>query len=161
MQVHATRVVLALAAGMVVLSLASGAQAQPPKGLMGTWTLNSAKSRFSPGPPPKSMTITYSPAGDGVKIVADLIPADGAAQRWEMAGNYDGKENAVTGNPNADMVTFKVVNDRTSVSTFKKGGKITATNTRVLSADGKTLTVTSKGTTVDGKPRNDVQVFEK
>ena len=38
---------------------------------------------------------------------------------------------------------------------------VTATNTRVLSKDGKTLTITSKGTTADGKPRNDVQVFEK
>jgi hypothetical protein len=44
---------------------------------------------------------------------------------------------------------------------FKKGGKVTATNHRSLSADGKTLTVTSKGVTADGKPRNDVQVMEK
>ena len=56
---------------------------------------------------------------------------------------------------------MKHVNATTSESTFKKGGKVTATNTRVLSDDGKTLTVTSKGVTIDGKPRNDVQVFEK
>jgi hypothetical protein len=31
----------------------------------------------------------------------------------------------------------------------------------VLSADGKVLTITSKGTTADGKPRLDVQVFER
>jgi hypothetical protein len=41
------------------------------------------------------------------------------------------------------------------------GVQVVATNTRVLSKDGKTLTITSKGTTADGKPRNDVQVFEK
>ena len=74
---------------------------------------------------------------------------------------YDGKEYPVKGNPNADMVSVKRVDDSTGESTFKKAGKVTATNTRKLSADGKTLTVTSKGVTEDGKPRTDVQVFEK
>ena len=57
--------------------------------------------------------------------------------------------------------SVKRIDDSTGESTFKKAGKVTATNTRKLSADGKTLTVTSKGVTEDGKPRADVQVFEK
>ena len=161
MQNRMTRVVLALLTGLIVVTLGSGAQAQAPKGLAGTWKLNAAKSKFSPGPAPKSMTVTYTPAGDGIKIVVDLTPADGPAQHWEMTGNYDGKEYPVTGSPSADMASFRLVNDHTGESTFKKGGKVTATNRRVLSADGKTLTITSKGTTADGKPRSDVQVFEK
>ncbi|PYR92248.1 MAG: hypothetical protein DMF84_14150 [Acidobacteria bacterium] len=155
------KVVLALLAGLIALALGSGAQAQAPKGLAGTWKLNAAKSKFSPGPAPKSMTVTYTPAGDSIKIVVDVTPPEGPAQHWEMTGNYDGKEYPVTGNPNADMASFKLVNDRTGVSTFKKDGKVTATNRRVLSADGKTLTITSKGRTADGKARNDLQVFEK
>jgi len=155
------KVALALLAGLIVVTLGSGAQAQAPKGLAGTWKLDAAKSKFSPGPAPKSMTITYTPADDGLKIVVDIAPGDGPAQHWEMTGKYDGKEYPVTGNPNADMASFKLVNEHTGESTFKKGGKVTATNTRVLSADGKTLTVTSKGTTADGKPRHDVQVFSK
>lgn len=161
MQDRMPRVVLALLAGLIVLSLGSRAQAQAPTGLAGTWTLNAAKSTFSPGPAPKSMTVSYTPAADGVKIVVEVTPADGPAQHWEMTGKYDGKDYPVTGNPNADMASFTLVNDQTGESTFKKGGMVTATNRRVLSADGKTLTITSKGTTADGKPRNDVQVFEK
>jgi len=98
---------------------------------------------------------------DGMKIAVDVAPADGAAQHWEMTVHYDGKEYPVTGNPNADMMSAKKIDDHTGESTFKKDGKVTATNVRKLSADGKTLTITSKGTTVDGKPRHDVQVFEK
>ena len=30
-----------------------------------------------PGPPPKSMTITYSAANCGMKIVVDMVPAEG------------------------------------------------------------------------------------
>jgi len=146
----------------IVVALVSGTSAQAPKGLEGTWKLNVAKSKFSPGPPPKSMTVTYSAAGaDGTKIVVDITPETGAAQHWEMTVTYDGKESPIKGNPNADTVSAKPSKGLTSESTFKKGGKVTATNHRALSADGKTLTVTSKGVTADGKPRNDVQVLEK
>jgi len=152
---------LGFVVGSLVFALGAGAQAQAPKAMMGTWKLNVAKSKFSPGPAPKSMTIVYSPAGEGIKVVADLTPAEGPAQHWEMSGSYDGKDNPVTGNPAADTISFKKVDDHKGESTFKKDGKVTATNSRVLSADGKTLTITSKGTTADGKPRHDVQVFER
>ena len=153
--------VLAACTAFVFGVLVSTMSAQTPKALAGTWKLNLAKSKFSPGPAPKSMTVTYTPAGDGVKITVDLTPPDGPAQHWEMSGNYDGKDNPIKGNPLADTASFKRVNDSSAESTFKMGGKVVATNVRVLSADGKTLTITSKGTTPDGKPRNDVQVFEK
>ena len=146
----------------IVVALVSGTSAQAPKGLEGTWKLNVAKSKFSPGPAPKSMTVTYSAAGaDGMKIVVDVTPAPGAAQHWEMTATYDGKESPVKGNPNAETISVKRINDLTTESTFKKGGKVTSVNHRDLSADGKTLTITSKGVTEEGKPRNDVQVFEK
>jgi hypothetical protein len=156
-----SRGALVVVAGFV-FAVVAGTNAQAPKGLAGTWKLNTAKSTFSPGPPPKSMSVVYSDVGtDGMKIVVDVTPATGAAQHWEMTAHYDGKEYPVKGNPNADTVSVRHVDAMTSESTFKKGGKVTATNTRVLSADGKTLTVTSKGVTEDGKPRNDVQVLEK
>jgi hypothetical protein len=144
-----------------VALLTAGIQAQANKNLAGTWKLNVAKSSFSPGPAPKSMTVTYSPAGEGMKIAVEVTPATGAAEHWEMAITYDGKESPIKGNPNADTATAKKIDDLTGETTFKKAGKVTATNTRVLSKDGKTLTVTSVGTTADGKPRKDVQVFEK
>ena len=162
MQVRALRGVLVVLAALVVVVLASGIQAQAPTGLEGKWTLDTGKSKFSPGPAPKSMTVTYSAAGaDGMKIVVDITPPDGAAQHWEMTAHYDGKDYPVTGNPNADMISVRKVDDRKTESTMKKGGKVTATNMRELSADGKVLTITSTGTTVDGKPRKDLQVFAK
>jgi hypothetical protein len=155
------KVVLALLAGLLAIVVGSVTQAQAPKALEGTWTLNAAKSKFSPGPAPKSMKVTYTAAGESIKISVDVTWAAGETQHWEMSGKYDGKDYPITGNPAADTASFKKVDDQTGESTFKKDGKVTATNTRVLSKDGKTLTITSKGTTPDGKPRSDVQVFEK
>lgn len=161
MQTRLPKVVLALLAGIFAIVVGSAVQAQAPKALTGTWKLNVAKSKFSPGPPPTSMTVTYTPAADAIKISVDVTWAAGETQKWEMTGKYDGKDYPITGNPAADTVSFKRVDDHTGESTFKKDGKVVATNTRVLSKDGKTLTITSTGTTADGKPRNDVQVFEK
>jgi hypothetical protein len=156
------RMMRAFLATVFVVTVATGASTQAPKGMEGTWTLNAAKSKFSPGPAPKSMSVTYSMVGtDGMRIVVNVTPADGPAQTWEMTPHYDGKDHPVKGNPNADMVMVKRIDERTGESTFKKDGKVTTTNRRVLSADGKTLTITSTGMTADGKPRKDVQVFER
>ena len=62
-----------LIAGGVAVSKSAGAQ--EAKGLAGTWKLDVAASMFSPGPAPKSQTITYTPSGDTMKIVVDLVAA--------------------------------------------------------------------------------------
>jgi hypothetical protein len=151
-----------LAAVLLVGLALTPVLAQAPNQLFGIWKLNPAKSKFSPGPPPKSMTITYSPAGFGMKIVVDLVPAEGAAQHWEMRPMFDGAEHPVTGNPDADTISIKRISDTKGESTLKKkGGKPTTVNVRTLSPDAKTLTIETTGTTADGKPRHDIAVYEK
>jgi hypothetical protein len=153
---------LLIGAGAIVLGIvAAGIGVSAQAGLAGTWKINLTKSKFSPGPAPKSMTVTYTPSAKTLRIVVDVVPGDGAKQHWEMSANVDGSEGKITGNPAADTVSFKTIDANTSESTFTKDGKVTSVNRRSLSADGKTLTVESKGTTADGKPRHDIQVFEK
>jgi hypothetical protein len=161
MDTRAPKVVLALMTTALV-AFASSAAAQAPAAMMGTWKLNTAKSKFTPGPAPKSTTLVYAPAPEGrISIVVDVTPAEGAAMHWESVVADDGKDYPLKGNPNADSISYKRVDALTGTTTWKKDGKVTGTNTRKLSADGKTLTITSEGTTPDGKPRIDVQVFEK
>ncbi|MEO7274366.1 MAG: hypothetical protein ABIX28_10340 [Vicinamibacterales bacterium] len=147
---------------LIGLAFVPALSAQAPSQLFGTWKLNPTKSSFSPGPPPKSMTITYSPVGFGMKIVVDLTPAAGAAQHWEMRPMFDGADHPVTGNPDADTISIKRISDTKGESTLKKkGGKAMAVNVRTLAPDGKSMTIETKGTTADGKPRHDVAVYEK
>jgi hypothetical protein len=152
---------VALLIAVVGFGPAVAASAQAPNALFGTWKLNPAKSKYSPGPAPKSMTITYSPAGFGMKIVVDIAPAEGSPQHWEMTPMFDGRDHRVTGNPDADAISIRRISDTKGESTFKKSGKVMAVNVRTLSADGKTLTIESNGTTADGKPRHDIAVYEK
>ncbi len=88
------------------------------------------------------------PAG----LVTETIGGQCYALAWVYGGSYDGKPVPVTGNPNADTATRKRLSPTTTETTFTKGGKVTSVNTSVVSADGKTMTITAKGTTAQGQP---------
>jgi hypothetical protein len=74
---------------------------------------------------------------------------------------YDGKDHPITGNPDADSGAAKVIDAHTTDFTLKRGGKVVGSVHRVVSADGKTLTVKNKGTHADGKTYDDTLVFDK
>ncbi|MDA1095429.1 MAG: hypothetical protein O3A25_19530 [Acidobacteria bacterium] len=128
---------------------------------IGTWKLNVAKSTFSPGPAPKSFTLVFAAAGQGVKLSAEGVEADGSKSAFTYTANYDGKDVPITGLAIVDTVSVKRINATTVERTDKKGGKVVQTHTRVMSADGKSFTSTQKGTNAQGQAVNNVQVFEK
>src|SRR5438270_6495156 len=79
---------------------------------MGTWKLNEAKSKFSPGAT-KNQTVVYEAAGDNVKVVVDGVDGSGQKIHSEWTGKFDGKDYAVTGDPTGDMRAYTKVNART------------------------------------------------
>ena len=147
--------------GVLSAAWSGAALAQISSNELGTWKLNPAKSKFSPGPAAKSSTVTFSAAGKGVKGVIDGVGPDGAKVHWEYTANFDGKASPVTGNPVGDMVVMKRVDANTIETSYTLKGKPTTVNRRVVSADGKILTVTTTGTNAQGQKVNDVLVFEK
>ena len=77
-------------------------------------------------------------------------------------GNYDGNDSRITGNnPDADTIARTRINATTIQTVSKKAGKVTTTSTQVISSDGKTRTITTKGTNGQGQTVNNVGVYEK
>lgn len=151
-----------VAIGILALA-ASGplfAQSNP---LVGTWKLSLEKSKFNPGPGPKSMTRTVEAQGDGVKYTFDGVSADGAVIAYSFAVSFDGKDNSITGSmpSGADSISAKRIDSNTFEATSKQGGKVIGTSRVEVSQDGKLTTVTSKGTNATGQPTNDVSVYNK
>jgi hypothetical protein len=147
--------------GLVMVFAAALASAQSSEPLNGTWKLDLAKSKYSPGPAPQSQTVMIEGTDAARKITVDVTPATGAAQHWSVSG-ATGKEVPVVGNnPNADAYVFKRVNATTIEAQYMKGGKPTLKQTAVVSADGKTLTVTASGTDAQGRTVNNVAVYGK
>jgi hypothetical protein len=123
---------------------------------MGTWKLNEAKSKITPGTL-KFTTVTFKSMLGQVKVTGDGIDADGKPVHSEWTGNFDGKDYPVTGDPISDTRSYTKVDDRT----VKKGGKVIDTGRIVVSADGKSRTVTVSGTTPKGKKFTNVVVYDK
>ena len=112
-----TKRLLATAGCVGLVSAAVFAQAKNP--LVGTWTLNVAKSKA----PFKSGVTIIEAVGDGLKFVVDLEGKDGTKHHWEFTANYDGKDVPVTGsNPYGDTVALTRVNARTIRTVAKNGG---------------------------------------
>jgi hypothetical protein len=148
--------------GSVVL-VSSGVQlpAQETDKLVGTWELNVAKSKFGPGRAPKSETRTYVVNGQDIKATTKGVDSAGKPTAAEFTINYDGKDRPMTGIPDADTLSLRRVDTFTTEFTQKRAGKVVMTGTRIISRDGKVMTITSKGTDATGKTINDVAVFEK
>jgi hypothetical protein len=127
---------------------------------IGTWRLNEAKSKISPGAPKNTMVVIAA-AGDSVKVTVDGIAADGKPAHNEWTGKFDGKDYPLSGDPATDTRAYRPVNDHTLALTEKKGGKITNTGRVVVSADGKTRTVTVSGTDANGKKTSVTFVYDK
>ena len=159
MSTRPARVVVALAIG--VFALAVLATAQSKDSFIGSWKLNVAKSKYSANPP-KSITSTYEAAGKGYKVSVKNEPASGPVQEYSFTTNLDGTDSKVTGNnANADTVSVKRIDAHTLELVSKKDGKVTTTQRNVISADGKTRTITTTGTDAQGQKVNNVAVFEK
>src|SRR5215831_15684933 len=87
-------------AGGVLLLASSAATAKD--NWIGTWKLDPAASKFSPGPPMKSLTITFKATPAGTKLMTHLVHADGK----EMHGEY-------TSSSTARRVRSRGIPDRT------------------------------------------------
>ena len=127
---------------------------------LGTWKLNEAKSKIIAGMP-KNMTVAYEAAGDSIKGTIDGVDGEGKPTHSEWTGKFDGKDYPVTGDPNSDTRAIKQIDDRHFDLTVKKDGKVTMTGKAVISADGKSRTVTVGGTNAAGKKVQSTSVYDK
>ena len=127
---------------------------------MGTWKLNEAKSKI-PAAANKNHTVVYEAAGDSIKVIVDGTDAAGNATHNEWTGKFDGTDYPVTGEPTSDTRAYRRVGARTLAMTIKKDGKVTVTGRIIVTANGKSRTVTTSGTDAQGKKFRTVAVYDK
>ena len=149
--------------GLALAAFAVGASAQQAKNPeIGTWKLNVEKSKWTPGPAPKSNTIVMEAVGtDGVKYTSKGVNAEGKPTGQEYSGKYDGKDVPLTGSPTANTTSMKMVDAWTVERVTKKDGKVMTTIRREYSKDGKSFVAKNSGTNAKGEKFNDVLVWER
>ncbi len=129
----------------------------------GTWKLNLEKSKYSPGPAPKSMTRTLEAQGDNVKYSFEGVSAEGTAIAYSFTVAFDGKDYPITGSMpgGADSISIKRVDANTFESTLKKAGTVVGTAKSDISKDGKMTTVNAQGTGAGGAAMSSSAVYDK
>ena len=143
------------------LSLAAALCLSAADPMLGAWKLNLAKSKYDPGPAPKSMTSAYSADGDWVVIKTEGV--DSAGKPFSSNNKYkrDGKEYPWKTNTVEGMITVKLVDSHRAASTTKRDGKVVSSTETTISKNGKIRTATSEGTNADGKKFKNVTVSDR
>jgi hypothetical protein len=160
------KIAVGFLSGILVLAAAGLLLAQK-NSVGGVWKLDVEKSKFNPGPGPKSATLTIDTSGGGAKTTYDEIEADDNHIGYEYSTTEDdGKDSPVSGTARSAILggaeTVVVRHASSSlVVHFMKSGQIVATNNTVVSKDGKTLKITSQGADAKGQPLSSMTVWNK
>jgi hypothetical protein len=156
----------AIALGIATIA----AQAADP--LLGTWKLNVEKSGDNLGiNPPKSSIRTYSAGpNDTIQLTINTVPVKGEPTSSSTTIIYGKEREASEATRNSPVmkafggathVQSKRVSDRRSETKYLRDGKTVATAVSEISADGKTMTSVTTGTTPDGRQGKVAAVYEK
>lgn len=152
-------------AALLLLAVASTSAAQSKDDpSIGTWKLNVAKSKFTPGPPIKGDTRSYEVAEGWLIVTTETIQPDGNRTGVRFAAKFDGKQYPQIGRfaPTVALITYEPVDRRTLKYTVRDtSGKVTSTNSRIVSADGKTMTIEQHTTDAQGRAVVNVELFER
>jgi hypothetical protein len=144
-------------------TVSSWAQTKPADPFAGTWKVDLAKSKYSPGPAPTvAGTVTIEKSGTGMKTTIEGTDPQGKPMHTETIWAFDGKDNPVKGAPAPNTTAaYKRVDDHTFEVTTKVDGKPTVTTRVAVSADGKTSTATQSGKNAQGAEVKNVIVMSK
>jgi hypothetical protein len=154
---RATRVLMCVAVVVGVAGLSG--QTRDPR--TGTWVLNVAKSTYKPGPPPKTQTVRVEPSGQGEHVRSEALNSNGTKVVTEYTAAYDGTDYPLKGSLVANTVMLKRIDSNTTERFDKKDGQLMLVYRRVVSPDGKVMTVTVQGVNAQGQQVNNTVVFEK
>jgi hypothetical protein len=150
---------------LAVLCLLIGSAVTPARAAddpaNGTWTVNLAKSKYSPGPAPKSTTVTIKIENGAEVYESKGVDASGNAIHGSFTAKLDGTDAPITGISGVDTISLKRSSPTHFVATLKKGGVVTMTVHVVIAADGKSRTATYSGKNEKGDAEHDVVFYDK
>jgi hypothetical protein len=152
------RKTLTFALAGAVVALAGSAFAA--ENWIGSWKLNAAKSKTG-DTAIRVETLKFEKTAAGIKLTSEGKDAQGKPVQAGYTAKFDGTPAPWTGNPMADSAAPKKIDDNSYENTWKLAGKGTVTAKVVVSADGKTLTVTQSGKDPQGKDVQSVAVYDR
>ena len=144
--------------GLAILAFTTTLVAADP--FVGTWKLNTSKTKFKTGSAPKDQTVTIMESGGDLDIAVKGTAADGKMISTHYTIPANGGDGKVIESP-YEAVSGKRIGANERETMYSKGGKVVYTTHAKLSGGGKTLTVHSKGTNPTGQVVDGDVTYEK
>jgi hypothetical protein len=149
---------------LLLVFIPGSALSQSTNPLIGTWKFSPEKSKLMFTLTPQNLVRTYVDRGGGVYIFTqDGREVDGSRVFSMYVARDDGAEYplVVRGEDELGVISIKAVDTYTAQQT-QKVGNATTTATRMLSRDGKMLTITVRPPGAPaGEGNVDIYVFDK
>jgi hypothetical protein len=124
--------------------------------------MNVKKSRYASGSCPKSMVINMEAAGHGIRYYSEVTYANGRSRHSEYTADYDGAQVIVMGDHGMLLpISLKRLNSNTVVAAYTSALQVVATSRRVVSKDGRVMTITTTSTDHSGKSTISIGVYDK
>jgi hypothetical protein len=147
----------------------NGKVSAPTDPLVGTWKLNLAQSQFSPvllalqkTAIPKERTEIYRLVNNRIELTQTSIRSDGSKEEapkltWPAQGGAVVSQSA----NGLSYVETLIASGEWLVSAMLQDGTQVGTLRKIISKDGKTMRQITKGVDPQGKPFEQVQVFDR
>ena len=143
---------------LALLAFATPLFASDP--FVGTWTLNSAKTKYTTGAPPKNITLVIEEQGPNLQVTATGTSSEGSPISVKFTVPINGGPGSMQeGDTNG--ITSKRISANVRDNSYTKDGKEVRSRHIVISKDGKTMTSTVKGTSPNGSPVDGTDVYDK
>jgi carboxymethylenebutenolidase len=146
---------------VLIVIAANGAVAASTDPFVGTWVLNAQQSKYPRGTCPTGMVIEMETVTNGIRYRSDGTYANGRTARSEYIAEYNGRQALVLGAHGILLpVSLKRIDSRTVVASYTRGLEVVATSRRVVSRDGRRMTITTTAKE-HGRKLTSVGFYEK
>ena len=128
----------------------------------GKWTMNLEKSKFAAGTLPKYMTIEMETVGAGVRYHSETTNAQAKVSSSSYNADYNGPQVIVMGSAGMQLpVSLKRMDANTVEAHYMKNLEVVATSRRVVSKDGRVMTITTTSKDRAGASVTNVGVYDR
>jgi len=146
----------------VILLLATVMASAFTDPFVGRWVLNTRLSKYPSGTCPTRMVIEIESTGGGVHYRSDASYTNGLTAHSEYTAEYNGKQSLVMGNRGMLLpVSLRRSNSRLVLASYTRGLQVVATSRRLVSKDGRRMTITTISKDRTGADVVTVGVYEK
>jgi len=135
--------------------------AEAADNFVGEWNIRLDQCRFEVGEPPQDAVYRVVRDGGQLRLEAEATVQTGQRAKQVVVGVPDGQPQKYPVGAGADSILLRFPDTRTLESEFRRGDQVVARARRQVSEDGRHLTVTQNGSTVEGREFTNTAVYER